>query len=1421
MKQINYLILTAAAVLALSSCQREMELQMETPSGKGFTATVSDITKTALSGSDLAGYTVLWQSGDQITVVDKDLHPGVYQTAQSGSAALFTLSGGIEAVDAPYTAYYPAALYGDGTPALPATQQYVAGNIAQSPMFAQSATPELAFKNICGILRINLTTALSGQRIRRIHISANQGMSGILTNAETLATDGYVAAVSGTAGVTLDCGPEGVAIGNAATPFLLAVPQNDYTGLVISAVTVTGVRQCWTLKNANTVTVQRSKIATITLPFTQTVDFVDLNAKGSANTYIVSHAGGYKFDATVKGNGGLDPLTGTTATAIDKNTIGGVTVLWELGERGRAIGYAADAYDIAYYDGIVYFQTPGTFVTGDACVAIFRDGEGGTAGVYDKDVDEILWSWLIWATEAPNKVVYNGAKFMDRNLGAVDPGNGMRGFLYQWGRKDAFSAATGSYASFTFVPSLNTVFSTVTGIQSVAYTIAHPTVQINNGDANSWMSEAEYGTLPWRDDVKTIYDPCPVGWRVPTAAQQDGHGDMPATGFSNAINEFGNPDSGYYRSSTVSAYPKAYAHRQNGERNDWGTNPAMAIRPVAEASNIDSYTDLSASGTANCYIVPATGDYKFPATVKGNGAADLAGVSKNTLDETIASADVVWTGYGTVSAPAANAMITDVGYRDGYLYFSTAEEYHEGNALVAVKDSAGNILWSWHLWFTAAPVTTSTVSTAAGVVMMDRNLGALRTSYNSADTFDFGLLYQWGRKDPFQNVYTRNYITATNNVGFAARVQGTQENRAIYGGITIETICKTPHNFVNGAYYNSNVDYSIYAQGVTSDMWAEDKTIFDPCPPGWKVPTTDMFGERFISEIDATELGTGGFQVEGRGWFPSTGYRFNISYTGYISSNLYTFESGGGVANCRGDYHVRLWCSDGVFIKEQFTYEKSASSSQFLATGTYPYDALRARSLYHNKLEPLHGNSVRCVREDSVPQPVATVQLSQSSATLEDGETVQLTTTLLPADAIHRSVTWESSNPAVATVSEDGLVTAITPGTCNVTATATGGANASCSITVNALPFAWVDMGLPSGTLWANLNMGATTRADTGNLYRWAETSPYDGVSDYSYGTNISPTKYNLEDGLYVLQPSDDAATVYYDNPNNHIPTGTQWDELKKGTTYSKTVISGVSGTLYTSKVNGAQLFLPNGEYWAADLYYAPYYQRYEGKYPLFFKIDNSTYSLGALLGGSRLRTQASPVRAVRGGEPRPVDMGGDVLWADKNVGARLIQDQGDFYAWGETVTKTNFVEGTYTVTTEYAADETLSSAEDAARQVLGGSWRMPTKTEGVWLINAEGIGWGSPTTLEGVSVYKVTSSITGESIYFPLTGYLSGTTPYEDTAVYFWTATAGSSGTNYWSNQYETNGYAIRKTSSAEGWKQKYRCYGLKVRGIHERGVQ
>ena len=610
MKKDIVIFAVLATVCTLSSCSQEPDVIGNDP-GQGvtvFTATIeSGATKTALSGNG-DNYDVLWRSGDAIAVADEAGTPnvGLYTTESVTDHADFSLRSGAAVTTPSFKAWYPADLHNDGTPVLPEVQTYVEGgsategNICRAPMYAVSGTSTLLFKNICGIVKLNLTSSLDGLKVRRIILNADEGMSGAVSNCATLASD-YVATVSGDAGVTLDCGTAGIPVNASPRAFHIAVPANTYHSFKITVVTTSGRVQT---KTAGVdIVVGRSKITTISSAFDGPLEddgqgtpagVCDLSERETANTYIVPAAGSYKFKATVKGNGGFDPLTGTTATEIDPADISGVTVLWELyKEKGRAIKVSGD-YVIDYSDGYVSFSTPETFRQGGACVAIFKDGEGGSDGEYDKESDEILWSWLLWMRDDVGTMTHNGKTFMNCNLGATTIGtNYVRGYLYQWGRKDAFSAAAGDVSSvYWFTPIAAEVFSGVSTVESVAYTIAHPTTRIAcwTSAVHSWMPEAEYSTSPWRVEVKTIYDPCPPGWKVPKKEDMDGITGLPATGLYSSDNpglrNFGNADRGYYWTSTISDNPdlpaNAWAFKTGSNLNNWSQAEGYAIRPVRE-----------------------------------------------------------------------------------------------------------------------------------------------------------------------------------------------------------------------------------------------------------------------------------------------------------------------------------------------------------------------------------------------------------------------------------------------------------------------------------------------------------------------------------------------------------------------------------------------------------------------------------------------------------------------------------------------------------------------------------------------------------------------------------------------------------------------------------------------------------------------
>lgn len=148
--------------------------------------------------------------------------------------------------------------------------------------------------------------------------------------------------------------------------------------------------------------------------------------------------------------------------------------------------------------------------------------------------------------------------------------------------------------------------------------------------------------------------------------------------------------------------------------------------------------DLSAYGVANCYMVHTAGTYSFRTRR-----------IDNTPIQNIAKAAWLW--VSRVGASENNELISDISYADGMISFTATA--NRGNALIAAFDDKGEIVWSWHIWMTDLPETFDYENNPIyqsggktdGFYVMDRNLGATDTKGQES----YGLLYQWGRKDPF------------------------------------------------------------------------------------------------------------------------------------------------------------------------------------------------------------------------------------------------------------------------------------------------------------------------------------------------------------------------------------------------------------------------------------------------------------------------------------------------------------------------------------------------------------------------------------------------------------------------------------------------------------------------------------------------
>lgn len=133
----------------------------------------------------------------------------------------------------------------------------------------------------------------------------------------------------------------------------------------------------------------------------------------------------------------------------------------------------------------------------------------------------------------------------------------------------------------------------------------------------------------------------------------------------------------------------------------------------------------------------------------------------------------------------------------------------------------------------------------------------------------------------------------------------------------------------------------------------------------------------------------------------------------------------------------------------------------------------------------------------------------------------------------------------------------------------------------------WVDLGLPSGTLWATCNVGATRPEEYGDFFAWGETEPKTVYNwdtyKYCQGGNYNMTKYVYSDAwgiradnLVELLREDDAATVNW-GESWQMPSTEQFRELidKENTTIEWATINGVKGKRITSKRNGNSIFFP------------------------------------------------------------------------------------------------------------------------------------------------------------------------------------------------------------------------------------------------------
>ena len=338
----------------------------------------------------------------------------------------------------------------------------------------------------------------------------------------------------------------------------------------------------------------------------------------------------------------------------------------------------------------------------------------------------------------------------------------------------------------------------------------------------------------------------------------------------------------------------------------------VTVQPAGvDLSMVDCVGNARASmWTANCYMVHTAGNYKLPLVYGNaikNGAANTVAYNPGGSTSTTYCANFVNHAGNAINAPwitkstsgtgvnkgmginvtqaellwqDAQGLITKVGISGDYLTLTVGKNAttQEGNAVIAVK--AGNtIVWSWHIWVTKQTFATLTTITASGYgyKVTPVNLGWVGDATSAIGGYN--TYYQWGRKDAF---IPSNPIPST----------GTDNTNHTVYNISNATVTGITHTDDNSMTISGNIQHpTVHYQNTSTygpcdsryyNMWdaqqtstgiaaaATKKTVYDPCPPGFCVPTSGLYNYIASQTVPAFNKGCTYSGV----FFPASGFRF-------------------------------------------------------------------------------------------------------------------------------------------------------------------------------------------------------------------------------------------------------------------------------------------------------------------------------------------------------------------------------------------------------------------------------------------------------------------------------------------------------------------------------------------------------------------
>ena len=353
------------------------------------------------------------------------------------------------------------------------------------------------------------------------------------------------------------------------------------------------------------------------------------------------------------------------------------------------------------------------------------------------------------------------------------------------------------------------------------------------------------------------------------------------------------------------------------------------IRPLNITVDVPAeFTDLSADGKiANCYMIQDEPGENFGFSLYTRAYA--SGTATNT------ALNLNGAYNATVLWQSTPGLISSVTYhRANRMIYFKRDTQKTGNAVITLRNREGQVIYSWHIWVVGETVGTNTFSSTvegeSPSVFMDRNIGATTKTGATAT----GLHYQYGRKDPFPSADPSNYTSGTNQNSVAVYPDVVKTHVA-QDGVSADWVKHHPNVYVWGSSAANAEDW-LKDQG--SNLWGDGadaiKTVNDPCPYGWMVPTkkayrnSEWWNNMLSSGSGVMTVGVGATCKDSNGDianYPFSGrWRRTIGDTDLANAGTYCYlwtstESGSLNTNYLGTWHIRVRNNNGSLSRGEET----------------------------------------------------------------------------------------------------------------------------------------------------------------------------------------------------------------------------------------------------------------------------------------------------------------------------------------------------------------------------------------------------------------------------------------------------------------------------------------------------------------------